>query len=78
MYNFSRKDVVDYVNSLLNTEFSVDFIRKFMKSQLNMSFINVKSSSSNINLSKIKAIRQLNLTMNAEYLNKNGRWTNST
>ena len=34
-----EKDIPDYVNSLLNTKYSVDFIIiKFMKSQLNMSF----------------------------------------
>ena len=41
----------------MNTEYSVNFIRKFLKIQLNMSYGRVESSANNANLQKIHMIK---------------------
>ena len=43
----------------MNAEYSVNLIRKFLKTQLNMSFKRVKSRPNNVSLQKIHMIRRL-------------------
>ena len=56
---FTAKEATNFVNSKLNTEYSVITVRKFMKTKMKMSFKRVKSRPTNINLEKIDKIRSL-------------------
>ena len=58
-YTFTAKEVTDFVNLKLNSEYSVSKIRCFMKRKLQLSFKRVKSRPANINLQKINRIRSL-------------------
>ena len=56
---FTAKEATNFVNSKLNTEYSVITVRKFMKTKMKMSFKRVKSRPTNVNLEKIDKIRSL-------------------
>ena len=56
---FTVKEATNFINSKLNTEYSVITVRKFMKTKMKMSFKRVKSWPTNINLEKIDKIRSL-------------------
>ena len=56
-YTFTAKEVTDFVNLKLNSEYSVSKLRCFMKRKLQLSFKRVKSRPTNINLQKINRIR---------------------
>ena len=58
-YTFTAKEVTDFVNLKLNSEYSVSKIRCFMKRKLQLSFKRVKSRPTSINLHKINRIRSL-------------------
>ena len=56
---FTPREETIFVNSKLNTEYSVTNIRNFMKDRMNMSYKRVKSKPSNINIQKIDKTRSL-------------------
>ena len=56
---FTAREATIFVNSKLNTEYSVTNIRNFMKDRMSMSYKRVKSRPSNINIQKIDKIRSL-------------------
>ena len=58
-FTFTAREATLFVNSKLNTEYSVTNIRNFMKDRMNMSYKRVKSRPSNINIKKIDKIRSL-------------------
>ena len=53
------REITEHVNTLMNTEYTVGFIRTFMKTHMRMSFKRVKSRPNNVNLLKIGSIRRL-------------------
>jgi len=52
-------DIASHANRTLRAYYSVDFIRKFMKSVLRLSFTKIKPRASNIDFPKVKLIRKL-------------------
>lgn len=52
-------DIASHTNRALRACYSVDFIRKFMKSVFRLSFTKIKPRASNIDFPKVKLIRKL-------------------
>ena len=56
---FNAKEVADYVNSSLNKNYPLYFIRRFMKSEINLSYKRVKLRPVSWNFEKLKYVRLL-------------------
>ena len=56
---FNAKEVADYVNSSLNKNYPLYFIRRFMKSEINLSYKRVKPRPVSWNFEKLKHVRLL-------------------
>ena len=55
----TAQEITNFVNQELQEDFDVNFIRKIMKTQVNLSFKDVKPRPSNIDMNRIKLIRKL-------------------
>ena len=58
-YRITAKDVTDFVNNHFNSEYTISFIRKFMKSFVKWNFKRVKSRPNTIDLKRIDSLRNL-------------------
>ena len=58
-YAITAKYDINHINSKLNTEYLVGFIKKFMKIQANLNIKKVKSRPSNIDFDWINAVQNL-------------------
>ena len=58
-HTVTAKEITNYINLILDTTYSVKFIRGFMKKKVNISYKKVKSRQISINMNKIKMIRNL-------------------
>ena len=52
-------EITEFVNHELNSDFDSNFIRKIMKTETRFSFKRAKPRLSNINLDRVKLIRQI-------------------
>ena len=55
----SAKEITAYINKTLKINYEVNFIRKIMKQQANLSYKRIKPLLNNINLERVKIIRKL-------------------
>ena len=55
----------------MNANYSVSVIRRFMKTQMRLSFKRVKSHPNNVNLQKIESIRKLLAVTHSKSISKN-------
>ena len=65
------KEIAEYRKSSMNANNSVSFIRRFMKTQMRLSFKRVKSRPDNVNLQKIESIRKLFTVTLSKSISKN-------
>ena len=55
----TAKEITAYINKTLKINYEVNFIRKFMKQQANLSYKRIKPRPNKINLERVKIIRKL-------------------
>ena len=58
-YPTTARDIAFNINQKLQTDYNVNFIRKIMKQQANLSFKKAKSRPNGINFDRVKIIRKL-------------------
>ena len=66
----TAKEITNYSNLILDTTYSVKFIRGFMKKKVNLSYKEVKSRPISINMNKIKMIRNLFAVKFTQFISK--------